>query len=285
MTGMSTNQPISSHPAFRWAVGLWFAALLGAGLFVMPDTVHATIRQSLGIDGMLPGDVIGKAALAAGAGMFGLLLGLVLAGRVASLNAARNQDVEEEGHEATSWGEVEAEPVEDIADGPRRPFSPREFFGEGDDLDQIEPEPGGHDKGEEVVVEEIVVDEPPIELTEFEPVVEDVEIVIPPSLEVEEAAQADSPPEAELEPSDDTQALGDLPLSVLTQRLQHALDASRATADAPPSNEDGELDPVIAFLRREADRATPTSEQAGSEDAQAALRSALDRLSKVSNPR
>lgn len=278
MTDSATKRPISSHPAFRWAVGLWFAALLGAGLFVMPDAIHASIRQSLGVDGMLPGGVAGKAALAGAAGFFGLVLGIVLAMRVAALNSARAYDAEEDEYQEVAWqDEPGDEPASDLPrdDEPRKPFSPREYF--GDVEDDFEAAPGEEFEPAEPEAEQIA------EYADFEPVDEPLG-----ELEVEAPAptvatvDADAPEPA---PDDQGEAFGDLPLSALTQRLKRALDANRAAAEAPAQVEDGDLDPVIAFLRREADRTSPASAPEGNEDAQAALRSALDRLSQVGKPK
>ena len=270
MSNAATNRPISSHPAFRWAVGLWFAALLGAGLFVMPDSIHAAIRQGLQIDTLLPGGTIGKAALAGAAALLGLLLGMVLAGRVAALNAARDFDADDDEYEEVSWQDQPSEAVEDIADEPRRPFSPREYFGDE----------GGFEGAEAV---DTTILEPEPEVAEFEEVAEACEPATAPS-----PAESDAPhfePPAERETEEASQALGDLPLAALTARLKNALDANRALAEAPPVQADGELDPVIAFLRREADRTATTTSENDGDDPQAALRSALDRLSQVSNPR
>ncbi|MEZ5680798.1 MAG: hypothetical protein R3E14_05820 [Erythrobacter sp.] len=282
MINGANKQPISSHPAFRWAVGLWFAALLGAGLFVMPDSTHAAIRQTLHIDGLVPADAIGKAALAGIAALVGLLLGVVLGGRVAALNAARDYDEDDAEYEEVSWQESGAEPVEEIAEEPRRPFSPREYFGDGH-ADAL-AEAGETDEHEDDLeqTESFGVDHP--EAAEFDDIVaEEEETVLLPAPQ----SIATPPVATPLETADDgaPEALGDLPLAALTDRLQRALNASRARPETPPAADQGDLDPVIAFLRREADRTTPGASDDGPEDTQAALRSALDRLSKVSNPR
>lgn len=266
MSRNPNRQAMSSHPAFRWAVGLWFGALLGAGLFVMPETVHGSIRTALGLDALLPAGVVSKAALAAGAGVLGLLLGLVIATRVAALNNMPPQEDEPDQMLDEGWHDdaaPEAEPLLD--DEPRRPFNPREYFGE-DDLPSDEPELPGE------------LTEVEVEYADYEPVSAAAEPEEAVAESLIDAAPEASPVLAADEP------LGDLPLSALTERLQRALDASRAAAAAPATTDDGELDPVIAFLRREADRTTPGTAPEGGGDAQAALRSALDRLSQVGKP-
>ena len=77
-----------------------------------------------------------------------------------------------------------------------------------------------------------------------------------------------------------SEAMGDLSLSELTERLERALAAQRKAEDGDPLLP---TDPVIAFLRREADRTAPAASgpNEDDEDTQASLRSALERLSQV----
>ena len=49
MNAATHSAPISSHPAFKWGVGAWFALLLGLGLFVMPAAVHLLMAERLGL--------------------------------------------------------------------------------------------------------------------------------------------------------------------------------------------------------------------------------------------
>ncbi|WP_369026317.1 hypothetical protein [Qipengyuania sp. RANM35] len=273
MNGTASKRPISSHPAFRWAVGLWFAALLGAGLFVMPEGIHTSIRQALGIDALIPVGVVGKAILAGAAALFGLALGIVLAMRVAALNSASEFDDEDEYDEVAWQGGDAVEVVETPSEmeEPRRPFSPREYF--GDEPQDRDPAP----------VEELFDED----FAEFDEVDDEAGAEVEPVvIAAEEVALAEAREPAPVMPeeAEETEALGDLPLAVLTQRLKRALDASRAASTEPAPVDDGELDPVIAFLRREADRSAPASAPEANEDAQAALRSALDRLSQVGKP-
>ena len=78
------------------------------------------------------------------------------------------------------------------------------------------------------------------------------------------------------------EALGDLSLEALTERLAQAIAANmRQTEPGQPAEVGGD-DPVVTFLHREADRAaSERTESAEDEDPQTVLRSALDRLSKV----
>ena len=80
-----------------------------------------------------------------------------------------------------------------------------------------------------------------------------------------------------------SEAMGDLSLAELTGRLERALAAQRKAENEDSRPVAADTDPVIAFLRREADRTAPAAPVASEdeEDTQASLRSALDRLSQV----
>ena len=202
-----------------------------------------------------------------------------------------------------------------VVDAPRRPFNPREDLAE-EGIAPYEPERDsplfeGEDIDEELAVgflqaSETVPDaaystdawdipridsepEPEPATAEEEEIVAisfpsqadgddegaDFEDEYPHAEEFEEEQEqaADVPPLA---------ALGDLSLDALTARLGSALEAAKP---APPTDSADEEDPVIAFLRREAEREAPAV-GAGphSSDPQAELRSALDKLSRVAKP-
>ena len=53
MTDATRTAPVSKHPAFKWGVGLWFALLMGLGLFVMPESIHQALAERLSLDGVL----------------------------------------------------------------------------------------------------------------------------------------------------------------------------------------------------------------------------------------
>jgi len=297
MTGVARNQSISSHPAFRWAVGAWFAALLGGGLFVMPDAVHAGLRQMIGVEGILPAGLPGKAALSGAAALIGLLLGLLVAMRVASLNALRDDD-REAGDDSVWLGDEpafeDAEPVDVELEEPRRPFNPRDYFGDpdgrgwsGDDSPADTAEVAHFEsEGDDFKIEDYL---PEAELgseepAESEPVVDAIEDSEWMPEEIEPAALDE--PERVTGPSPhEPTAFGDLSLAELTARLGRAIEARRTAEVEGAADKAAEADPVIAFLRREADRAGSERDGTSGEDPQAALRGALDRLSQVSNPR
>lgn len=328
--------PISSHPAFRWGVGAWFALLLGLGLFVMPAAVHQTLGERLGIAGSLGADSL-RLALSGAAALLGFVIGLVLAMRVASLNPPKDKDAADEGADEADaiWlsdddADESAAPLEDE---PRRPFNPREDMEEegigvareeaeepeaidedsalmelwreemGDDADLPTPPAPTPEPLEEPVDAEY---EPVVEVDESfddDPVSgsEGFEDSLPTLAADEPLAEAEPPtPETDEEASDPSlefepepadahapepsapEALGDLSLDALTERLASALEAARAA----PESRSAETDPVIAFLRREAERDVPQTQRSEvGEDPQAELRSALDKLTRVGTPK
>ncbi|MBO6527645.1 hypothetical protein [Erythrobacter sp.] len=316
MTAAKRTAPISSHPAFKWGVGAWFALLLGLGLFVMPAGVHQLLAERLGLAGILPGESATRLVLSMGAALLGLMIGLVLAMRVAAINEASDESDDEEAAETAGvWlqdDKEEPRPADTGADAPRRPFNPREDLPE-EGIGSFEGSARGgltarDADTEEAVLEEVesVPDDPyfaeqweePIHETEAADAWEDTQ---EPASPVEEPAVQTSPDteaesshsetvEAEVEETLEPEsaantpppaALGDLSLEELTQRLGTALDALKA---GPPEN--GDADPVIAFLRREAEREAPDrGSGSGSGDPQADLRSALDKLSRVGKPK
>ena len=72
MSAANHPAPISSHPLFKWAVGAWFALLLGLGLFVMPAAVHLSLGERLALDTVLTDPALLRTALSALAALLGL---------------------------------------------------------------------------------------------------------------------------------------------------------------------------------------------------------------------
>ncbi len=295
MTDATRTAPISSHPAFKWGVGLWFALLLGLGLFVMPAALHQGLAQRLGIDAVVTDAVALRAILSGAAALLGLLIGLVLAMRVAAINEAvsgDDDDLEVEADIDDVWLHEEEEalvPPTATTEGPRRPFNPREDMDEegiaavaasssmaaafDEEAPNLSAEPT---EPEDAVFEEIEVDELVAESGHdlAEPAV--APDTDPTELEDDNAAvetgNSDSAPRIT------TEALGDMSLDALTARLGAALEAFKTA----PVVEAEDTDPVIAFLRREAERETPESRRdKDASDPQAELRSALDKLNRV----
>lgn len=338
MTSTSGKVPISSHPGFKYAVGLWFAALLGLGLFVMPGAIHDLLVARTGLAALAPFaeppvGLAARALLAGIAALLGLLFGLVIAQRVALANALDDEDEIYFADETAPVADPVDRPVwlgDALVDQPaHRVFNPREEI----DEEGIAGPPPAYpwpedpedelveDEGEDALMqawrEETILPEECLpelggeegEIAVFEEVEEGVEpLPAPPgesvyegpvepqeSGEIEaEAAFDELVPEHEPTPalSPRGEAFGDMSLDALTARLRHALaeaQARDAEASAPPllPAELDEPDAVIAFLRREAGRHAPGTDAASGFDGdpQSVLRNALDKLSRVSNPK
>lgn len=293
MTSAARTSPISSHPAFKWAVGLWFAVLLGLGLFVMPESVHAALTERLGLAGLLPAGAAGRAILAAAAGLSGLVLGLLVAGRIAALNRAEGEEVwiddERElwlGDDSEVSEEGDAEPAPDPRPSPRRPFNPLEDIGEtgigthSDAADRPDAD-GGPANGPAFA--EMRREEPAAATAAAAGPAADSQT--PEAMAAAGEASAVEADRAAIPDGPLPVATGDLSLAQLTERLEAALAACKAVRAAPGANgsvPDPVPDPVIAALRREAELAGATgAASGGGEDPQTALRDALAKLSRL----
>ncbi|TMM48349.1 hypothetical protein [Qipengyuania marisflavi] len=328
MTTATTKPPISSHPAFKYLVALWFALLLGGGLFVMPAEVHNAISTRLGLGSVLPAaapplGLTGRAAISALAALLGFVLGLVIALRIAALNEGAvesDSDTEWDADEADApaWSSEEVETADDATPAepeattaPHRILNAREDIGEEGIAAPLPPEPydefteieepaepafeDGDCSGDALLEawrEENEQDEvEPDELPEPEPAAEEPDIVLappPPLDEPTEDSAPDTPLEDQAEPVIE-QALGDLSLADLTDRLGRALAHHREQGDWPaevtakPHGERG--DEVVTCLHPEMPADTPEDSGQPDADSQAILRSALDRLSQTGKPR
>lgn len=318
---------VSQHPLFKWAVALWFALLLGGGYFVLPDAVHANIIDKLGLTDVLPTGSLGKVLLTAAAALLGLLVGLAIASRVATLNRDMmedsDQDIAPEIARLNYDGPSEPETLAE-EDSPRRPFNPRQDIGEegigynatlepgdddGDALTQLwrEETMGNDGRLDTPEPHENTVETEPLHDGEndFEEISEDAgaaasaynvetELVEPIDREDTDDEIYDEfeelPDEAEpdlAEASTSTahaseDALGDLSLEALTERLAQAITAAMREVETGQTAEADASDPVVTFLHRKEDRAGLEHSEPGEEDdPQTVLKSALDRLSKV----
>lgn len=307
----ATGAPISSHPAFAPAVGLWFAALLGFGLLVMSADLHAMIAARTGLETLLPEDVDARMANSAIAALAGFLLGLAIARRAARANDEIDpDDWEIFPPEDSVWLGEKASPeppVEDSAPFAHRLFNPREELDEEGIGVRPAPEEPQH-PGESALMEawrlereestEVSAEESPdeasadAEIPECDPAPLSAEPLDDPEApDAQGEASLPGAGERANEPAPD--APGDLPLAALTARLEQAIAEHRRQVRAPSPAQEAEpapiapaADPVIAFLRREADRSGVRMDGAGElGDPQAVLRSALDKLSRASNPK
>lgn len=133
MTDAVQTSPIVGHPAFKWAVGAWFALLMGLGLFVMPPQVHELLGDRIGLPDALAGNTL-RAALSGLAALLGLLLGLALAWRVAASKEAvadaATEEIDEEVGDIWLHDHADDVRIANEQDLPRRIFNPREDMAE-----------------------------------------------------------------------------------------------------------------------------------------------------------
>ena len=322
MSGTETRMPISSHPAFPWVVGLYFAVLMAGGLFVLPDAVHTNLRSWLGIEALVGNALAAKLVLSILAGILGLLVGVAIAKRVSGAKAKKLSDESSDPEFVAPTTDPEdsayedSEPSEDAVwlagddfgeesaaapseETPHRMFNPRDYLTEDgleteaeierDAIVSAEPvdaefedvevaaesghlEPDDEDRGAEHDTADEWFD---VGSEHGSEELEEPTVTTADMLERAEQETQPVPPRSE--------AMGDLSLSELTERLERALVAQRKAEDGDAQPSAPDADPVIAFLRREADRTAPAAsvESGEQEDTQASLRSALERLSQV----
>lgn len=92
----AAKAPVSAHPAFPAIVGLWFAALLGIGSFVLPVTVFEGLSTASGLSSVLiaaqpPLGVTARVLIALAAAGAGAVGGLLLARRIVASHAVHPQ--------------------------------------------------------------------------------------------------------------------------------------------------------------------------------------------------
>ena len=119
---------------FKPIVGAWFALLLGGGLWLMPPHIHALIADATKLSAIHPMfappvSAGGVGLMAIVAAIFGFLLGIAVAGRIAAASAPRAFAPGFEMHGDSVW---EDERDEAAFEEPRRRrvFSAREDIGE-----------------------------------------------------------------------------------------------------------------------------------------------------------
>ena len=83
----SSSRPLSSLPAFPLLVALWFAALLGAGTFVLPAAIFESAAEATGLADIIPAaqpplGTTARLAITAAAAVLGALIGLFVAWQV-----------------------------------------------------------------------------------------------------------------------------------------------------------------------------------------------------------
>ena len=83
----SSSRPLSSLPAFPVLVALWFAALLGAGTFVLPAAIFESAASATGLADIIPAaqpplGTTARLAITIAAAILGALIGLFVAWQV-----------------------------------------------------------------------------------------------------------------------------------------------------------------------------------------------------------
>lgn len=117
------RRPISSHPAFAPLLALWFAALLGLGVVVLPPAILERVIGMVGLAEAIAPTPAGRLAASGAAAVAGALVGLGLA----ALLARRGRH----GPHPYS-ADAETLPEEPVAEAPiRRPLHVREELDEG----------------------------------------------------------------------------------------------------------------------------------------------------------
>ena len=119
---------------FKPIVGAWFALLLGCGLWLMPPHIHALIADATQLSALHPMfappvSASGVGVMAIVAAIFGFLLGIAVAGRVAAASAPRAFAPGFEMHGQSVWDD-EREEATFEEPRRRRVFSAREDIGE-----------------------------------------------------------------------------------------------------------------------------------------------------------
>lgn len=121
---MAQRRPIASHPAFAPVVALWFAALFGLGVAVLPDALVERALAALGLNALIPLSAAGRLAASGGAALAGGLIGLAL-GRLLARRLLHDP--------RPIYSEPEPRAAEDVQplEPARRPLRVREELAEG----------------------------------------------------------------------------------------------------------------------------------------------------------
>lgn len=246
MTAMARRRPITHHPAFAPLVGLWFAALLGLGVAVLPSALLERALDGAGLAALTPLTPNGRLATSGTAALVGALLGLALA-----LLLARS------GTRDPRPLYAEAEPAEEPAPPPERVrgvLRVREELADGFADEESE---AIAEQGAPAIPDEAAA--PAVEAAASE---EGFMILTP---------QPVHPPR----PAPDLEAL--------LEQFDHALATFRGGEEARPAPAPAPrgADPVHAFVARQTGAAAPSPLGGLMPDHQAELRAALDKLARA----
>lgn len=245
MTGTARRRPITSHPAFAPLIALWFAALLGLTVAVLPAEALAGWLRGADADGPATLTPAARIAASGAAAALGLAIGYALARRIARHRGEDPRPI---------YADANTEFDRPVDDAPvRRPLRVHEELagGLGDESQVVaNPEPETPDAYV-----------PPVTA---EPRPQDGFMILTP--------QPIHPPQ----PGPDLQALLD--------QFDTAFAAFRVAggAGASTGNEREGADPVQAFVARQTGVPAPSASPIGGlvPDHQAELRAALDKLAR-----
>lgn len=246
---MAQRRPITSHPAFAPLLALWFAALFGLIVAVLPRPVLEHALGGVGAGTWVPLTDAGRLAAAGAAALAGALFGFALALPLARRRRSDPRPI---------YAEPELPVEHPVADHPiRRPLSVREEL--AGELPDDMPVPAGQD--EQGGFAQGAQATPPGRMAEAE----DGFMILTP--------QPVHPPR----PAPD--------LGSLLEQFDSALAAFRSEDEERPARRPGDPDPVHAFVARQT--GAPAPGQAPSPlggrmpDHQAELRAALDKLARA----
>lgn len=76
---MAQRRPIASHPAFAPFLALWFAALFGLAVAVLPNPLLERALSAVGVDALVPLTALGRTVASGGAAILGGALGSAVA--------------------------------------------------------------------------------------------------------------------------------------------------------------------------------------------------------------
>ena len=250
---MAQRRPTTSHPAFAPLLALWFAALFGLAVAVLPAPLLERTLAAAGLGELLPLTTSGRLIASGGAALVGAVLGLALG------SLLRHRGLRDP---RPTYSELEFAFEHPVAEEPirRRPLHVREELAEGvAEETGAEPEAEAEEAGEEsarsVAAAPEPTPEPAIAATD-----EGFMILTP---------QPIHPPR----PAPD--------LEGLLEQFDTALAAFRSGDEERPPRGARAADPVHAFVARQTGTPAPSALGGRMPDHQAELRAALDKLARA----
>lgn len=239
---MAQRRPITTHPAFAPLVALWFAALLGLGVVVLPTPLVERVLGASGLGALAPLTPAARAIASGAAALVGALAGLTLARLLARRGGRDPRPI---------YVDPAAPPEAFVPEAPvRRPLRVREELGEG--------------AGEQSEAAEMP------NFTASPP-----EATARPRLgEADEGFMILTPqPVHPPRPAADMEAL--------LAQFDNALAAFRSGDEPDPARAPAGHDPVHAFVARQTGTPAPSPLGGLMPDHQAELRAALDKLARA----